>query len=842
MRVPELLAPAGSREALTAAVQNGADAVYLGGASFNARRSAPNFSAAELERAITYAHIRGVKVYVTVNTLVAEEEMEEALRFLRFVYESGADAAIIQDIGLLRLARGALPELQLHASTQMTVHNAEGAAFLGEAGISRVILARELTLNEIKVIKETTALEIEVFVHGALCVCYSGQCLLSSMVGGRSGNRGVCAQPCRLPYTLVDEKGAVPESEAAGEYLLSTRDLNYARHIPALAAAGIDALKIEGRMKRPEYVATVVRIYRCLLERLAAGNFFVAPEESAALAQIFNRGFSTGYLFGRPGRSLMNMQRPSNRGVPLGRVIAYDRSGRLAEIKLTLPLRLGDTVEFWVSEGGRVVTRVERLLVEGREVLHASPPAVAEVAAVGGIRPGDRVFKTEDAALVHDARTSFSGAERKEIPLRFRVTLSEDQPCMVRVEDREGNCGEGFTHTPAVRAGNQPLTRETLKAQLGRLGGTPFRLAELDGPIAEGLFIPKSELNAARRAAVNQLERKRSRVPEKLPDAVFAKRVRGLFLTAVHGVSKPFLSVACADLAGVSAALEAGADRIYYGGEFREGGPDQEDLAEAAARVSSKNRELYFLTPRITKDNELKVLVDGLRTAGGGGAGVVAGNLGLVRALGRETGFIIWADYYLNVFNTQAAAFLQDHRVKGAALSPELNLYRVAAAASRSPLPVEVVAHGLLPLMALEYCVVGGIMEDQTESERGCAVKCRGKSYALKDRMGALFPVYTGTDCRAYIFNSRELVMLAHLPALVSTGVAGLRIEARTRDAAYVFRVTSAYRKGLDAVVTGAALDFTGLEEELTGKENITRGHYFRPARRQADLEPPSSG
>lgn len=833
MRVPELLAPAGSREALIAAVQNGADAVYLGGENFSARRLAPNFNPAELQQAIAYAHIRGVKVYVTVNTLVAEEEMEEALRFLRFIYESGADAAIIQDIGLLRLARGVLPELNLHASTQMTVHNSAGAALLGEAGISRVILARELSLEEIRAIKETTGLEIEVFIHGALCICYSGQCLMSSMVGGRSGNRGLCAQPCRLPYILVDDRGAaLPESVAAGNCLLSTRDLNYSRHLPALAAAGIDALKIEGRMKRPEYVATVVRIYRLLLDRLAAGNFFITTEESVSLAQIFNRGFSSGYLFGRPGRRLMNMQRPSNRGVPLGRVIAYDRSKRLAQIRLTLPSRRGDTIEFWVSEGGRVVVRVEHLLVEGREVPHVGAPAVAEVAAVGRIRPGDRVFKTEDAALIQDARSSYTGTERKKMPLRFSVDLTEGKPFLVRVEDKEGNHGEGSTDAPAVRAENQPLTRESLRAQLERLGETPFSLEELDGRISEGLFVPKSELNAARRAAVSQLEVQRLRVPAKLPDGLFSKRTQRVFPTAGGlKVSKPFLAVACADLAAVSAALEAGADRIYYGGEdFRDGAPgalDPESLAEAAERASAKNRELYFLTPRITKDDELNALLNRLRAAAAGPTGVVAGNLGLVRALKGETSFSIWVDYYLNVFNTQAAAFLKDHRVKGVTLSPELNLSQVAAVVSKTPLPVEVVAHGLLPLMVLEYCVVGGVT-DQSGSERGCAANCRGKTYALKDRMGVLFPVYTGTDCRTHIFNSRELVTLAHMPALVSTGVAGMRIEARTRDAAYVSRVTRAYRKGLDAVLTGAALDYTRLEEELTGRGTFTRGHYFR--------------
>ncbi|MEW5897967.1 MAG: peptidase U32 family protein, partial [Bacillota bacterium] len=352
---PELLAPAGSWEALVAAVQNGADAVYLGGRSFNARQSAANFDDAELARAIEYAHVRGVKVYVTVNTLVAEEELEQAARFLFFLARAGADAAILQDLGLAALAREVVPELPLHASTQMTVHNSPAVAHLRRLGFQRVILARELHLAEVQRIKEETGAGVEVFIHGALCVCYSGQCLFSSLVGGRSGNRGRCAQPCRLPYTLVDGHGRpLADPGRVGEYLLSPRDLNVSRHLPALIQAGVDAFKIEGRLKRPEYVATVVRVYRQLLDRAAAlgpEKFFVAPEEAKDLAQIFNREFTAGYLFGRQGKLLMSFRRPNNRGVFLGRV--RRRENGWLQVVLEDGLNVGDGLEVWVTEGGR---------------------------------------------------------------------------------------------------------------------------------------------------------------------------------------------------------------------------------------------------------------------------------------------------------------------------------------------------------------------------------------------------------------------------------------------------------------------------------------------------------
>ncbi|MFA7467967.1 MAG: peptidase U32 family protein, partial [Desulfotomaculaceae bacterium] len=351
MKRPELLAPAGGRDALVAAVQNGADAVYLGGRQFNARRGADNFDIKELAEVIEYAHMRGVKVYVTVNILLADTELREAIRFLHAIYNAGADAAIVQDVGLIRLARLVVPELELHASTQMTAHNLPGVEFLRDAGLKRVVLAREMNLDSVRHIRERAGVQLETFVHGALCICYSGQCLMSSMIGGRSGNRGRCAQPCRLEYRLVDKDGKpVADAGQWGEYLLSPKDLNLSDYIPRLMAAGIDSFKIEGRMRRPEYVATVIRIYRELIDRaLDGGDFAVTGEETVDLAQIFNRGFSTGYFFGNPGQNLMSYKRPNNRGVLLGRVKHYNQRVGRVEIELEAPLATGDGIEVWVT-------------------------------------------------------------------------------------------------------------------------------------------------------------------------------------------------------------------------------------------------------------------------------------------------------------------------------------------------------------------------------------------------------------------------------------------------------------------------------------------------------------
>ncbi|MBQ1919938.1 MAG: U32 family peptidase, partial [Selenomonas sp.] len=351
----ELLAPAGSREALIAAVESGANAVYLAGSQFGARAYANNFDEDGLREAIHFAHLRDVLINVTVNTIVDDTEIPALKDYLRFLRDAGADALLVQDLGVARIAREIIPDMPLHASTQMTVHSLEGVLALQEMGFTRVVLSRELSLKEIKYICANSDVEIEVFMHGALCVCYSGQCLMSSMIGGRSGNRGRCAQPCRLPYTLVDEQGQDVLGDKAGSYLLSPRDINTIDVIPDLIGAGVASLKIEGRMKRPEYVATVVSTYRAAIDMYLAGQDYRVDQSARDnLAQIFNRDFTTAYLVNRPGKNMMSDRRPNNRGLLIGRVTAYDWDKRLVTVKLSGRLALGDQVDFWVKVGGRV--------------------------------------------------------------------------------------------------------------------------------------------------------------------------------------------------------------------------------------------------------------------------------------------------------------------------------------------------------------------------------------------------------------------------------------------------------------------------------------------------------
>jgi len=836
---PELLAPAGAWEALVAAVENGADAVYLGGKFYNARESAGNFDDDELMRAIEFAHVRGVKIYITVNTLLADQELSGAVQFLHFLQRAGADAAIVQDAGLIRLARQVIPELPLHASTQMTVHNLPSAQLLKEKGIGRIVLARELSLEAIKEITRWGGVEVESFIHGALCVCYSGQCLLSSMIGGRSGNRGRCAQPCRLQYVLVDEENRpVTDPGMMGEYLLSPRDLNMSLHLPDLIKAGITSLKIEGRMKRPEYVATVVRIYRGLLDRAAkGGDFAVTPEEAGDLAQIFNRDFTTGYFYSRPGRELMSYKRPNNRGIRLGRVKRFDKNSRMAEVSLEKPLRVGDGIEVWVTEGGRAAGEVRRITMDGKNVERAAAGDVVYLDIPGRVFPGDRVFKTHDADLVERARATFSSPkEHKKIPLVFEVFARVYEPLLIRVTDPGGLTGEAETKSSCQRALKRPLTREYLENQLGRLGNTPFALAELRCELADQVMVPVAEINEARRRALARLEERRLAAArhEPVSEEVFRRRLSTTLscekVIRPEGTEKPELAVAVTDLDSLKTAVESGARMVYFGGEqYRSKTPVTLDDIQAGAEICRKAGVRYILSsPRILQDKDLYLFCRLLEKLDESFLdGVQAGNLGLIRKVKEITGKPVYADFSMNVFNRETAVFLMETGVAGVTLSPELTMEQVRRLVPSLPVPAEVFVHGAIPLMVSEYCAAGSLLG----CGKNCTGPCNGRHWGLRDRKGIVFPFELDQFCRMQLFNSRDLCVIGDVGLLAETGVAVLRIEARREGADYVRDVVRAYRLALNRLPEALEVDEVSRIKEALARYSpggFTRGHYFR--------------
>ena len=839
---PELLAPAGSWEALVAAVQNGADAVYLGGKLFNARHSASNFDNEAMARAVEYAHIRGVKIYVTVNILLANHELEEALSFLHFLHNTGVDAVILQDLGLAKLAKETIPELTLHASTQMTVHNTAGVELMQQSGFDRIVLARELELGEIAAIKSETGADLEAFIHGALCVCYSGQCLMSSLIGGRSGNRGKCAQPCRLQYQLVDQRGRnLADPGQVGEYLLSPRDINTSAQIPQLIAAGINSFKIEGRMKRPEYVATVIRTYRNLIDRALEDSegFFVEENESRELAQIFNRDFSPGYFLGNPGRDLMSYKRPNNRGVRLGRVKGFNAKNKTLEILLEEPLRLGDGIEVWVSEGGRTGIEVSSMLVYGKPAEYAEAGTLVGLSIPGKIRPGDRVFKTHDAQLMERARETFTSTkETKKIPLHFLVRAKIDEPMYLRVTDDNGLTAEGYSDEAGQEAVKRPLTREFLEDQLDRLGNTPFALDKLEAQILGNVILPMREINELRRRVLADLEHKRARANRRsgVAEHIFRERLRhslGELASTLTERSQPQLAVNVTDLTSLEAAVSYGANIVYFGGEsYRSKGIIKAKDLQAGLEFCRKNGVALVLnSPRILHDQELKAFIRLLEGVKELPDGILVGNLGLLKVIKDYSDQPVIGDFTLNPFNSATLHYLKERGVERTVLSPELTMRQIQELAATTPMPLEAIVQGALPLMNTKYCPVGSILGDLSTGKR-CNGPCHSKTCGLKDRMGLIFPIEVDQYCRMHLFNAKELCVIEDVPTLLDAGVSVLRIEAKNKDHGYVAKTVNHYHKAIIRYQHGIRDERKDKEakEELTeiSTSGITKGHYYR--------------
>lgn len=870
----ELLAPVGSSEALRAAVQNGADAVYCGGKLFNARQYAENFSVEELKAQVRYAHLRGVRVYLTVNTLLSNQELPLLAEYVYQLYESQVDAIIVQDLGVAAFLRKALPEMEIHASTQMTVHNSLGVRFLQERGFARAILAREVSLANLARMAEQVELPLEVFVHGALCVCYSGQCLMSSMIGGRSGNRGRCAQPCRLAYTLVDAQGK--EVKAEGAHLLSPRDLKMVENLPLLAAAKVSSLKVEGRMKRPEYVAVVIRNYREALDRFYADEetYLAAPETFSVsvdaekeLAQIFNREFTTGYFLEKPGPHLMSYQRPNNRGVMIGRVTRFDpRTGRVT-VRLEEPLAVGDGYVIWVTKGGRIAGEIKSLRKGKATVSRAEGGEEVSFSIQGG-RPqaGDRVFKTLDAALMEKATSTYASVrnEKKE-PLDLALEIAEGRPVLLEARDRQGNYARVEGQFIVEKAQKHPVTEEDIKRQMQRLGDTLFCLGDFRVHLEPGLMVPLSELNALRRAAVSKIEELRlaqfarpevsfseyqARVEAVLRDVVGSTpALSGLPGTGARETlawpspkdknrrHQAQLSVQVGDLASVEAALEAGADLIYFGGERlrRKKSIAETDFSAVVQSCHARGTRAVLVIPRIFHEDEVeKIKAYCLKGQEAGVDGFLAGNPGALQ-LAKDLGLNgIRADYSLNVFNLLTAKHLLAGGVVGITLSPELTLAQIRELAGAGSFafahPVwECFVHGALPLMLTEHCTIGNVL-GEGHQDRGCPLPCRKQAYSLKDRLNMHFPLESVENCRMFIFNSKVLNMLEQLSELLAARVNWLRIEARREEAYWVKKVVQVYRAELARAEKGAVQplpESMAILEELS-PAGFTKGHYFR--------------
>ena len=821
----ELLAPAGTKEAFYAAVENGANAVYLAGKMFGARAYAANFDEQELSDVIRYAHLKNVQVHVAVNTIIDNEELPKLKEYLSFLSSVGADAVLVQDLGAARLAQQIAPSLPLHASTQMTIHNSAGVKALAALGFSRVVLARELSIPEIQKICRESSVEIECFVHGALCVCYSGQCLMSSMIGGRSGNRGRCAQPCRLPYTLIDAAGRDVLGDSAGNFLLSPRDLNAVDLIPQLLDAGIYSLKIEGRMKRPEYVATIVRTYRKAIDHyLAAKKPPIDDDDRDHLAQVFNRDFTTAYMERHQGKQMMSDRRPNNRGLLVGRVVDYDARTEMVSLKLARDLAVGDQLDFWVKVGGRVSAEIEHLYDEdGRECLAASAGDIVSFRIRGRVRMHDRAFKVYDAKLMETARRSYAADSLAKIPVAMHLHAKLQAPLTLHVEDDAGNCVDEKSEYLPVRATKRPLTDEIAKAQMERLGTTAFVMKELTCEIDPEVMVPVSELNKLRRAAIAALEEIRlSRFQAKKEICRVMVPVRENVSTAPPAK----LMVSVDSLAAAEAAISGGADGILYGGESYEGRHLQpRDYDAVWDYAQAHHVRIDYNTPRIVHEGECSALVDLLAHFENKlPAALHVHNIGTAQLAQEHCSAALHADASMISYNRATLDFLQSYGFQEATISPELNEKQAARLAHDSTIPLSMMVSGRLPLMVSEYCVLGSFLGNLDKGK--CTMPCRKGRYFLHDRKGIDFPIVTDQFCRMHILNSKKLSLLPHVPKILRAGITTLRIEGRGTAPDELQRTVSAYRDAMKL-----SLPLTEEEEkrlQMQEGNDITRGHYFR--------------
>ena len=802
---PELLAPAGDRECIRAAIENGADAVYFGlECGFKARARAKNFDPAELPEIMAELHRRGLKGYVTLNTLVFTSELEQVEQLVRQVTAAGADAVLVQDLGLVRLIREICPDLPIHASTQMTHTSSQTIAAASELGVQRVVLARECSLDEIRRIRDETAMPLEVFVHGALCVAYSGQCLTSESLGGRSANRGQCAQACRLPYDLVCDGKDIDLGEQ--KYLLSPQDLAAYDLVPQLIEAGVCSFKIEGRLKTPEYVANIVRHYRRAIDEAIAGRAAdFTPRDVEEMELSFSRGFSHGWLDGCDHKALVPAISSSKRGVLLGHVRGV-RKGRVIVELAGRAVKRGNGVSF---DCGRPVDdeqggRVYEVFAGGRSVVEAVSHGVVELAFAHSalnfddLQPGMRVWKNDDPELTSRLRESFTSADpQRRTAVDLVVRAAVGQPLEIDASTETGATCRVKSKQPCELARKHPLAEETLREQFGRLGGTPFVLRNVTAQIDGQPMAPFSILGELRHEIVRRLEAAATAPPVRrvANQSVLPSLRTALVGCATHRHPQPGaqLSILCRSLAQLHEVLAAGERGIYV--DFQ----DIREYREAVAVSREHGATIYLATPRIQKPDELGIFHALAKQLSDG---ILVRNLSGLRFF-RERGIPTIADFSLNAANELTAAYLKEQGAQRITPSYDLNREQLLdLVAAVPPEWLEVVIHQHMPMFHMEHCVFCAVLSPGT-NKHNCGRPCDVHEVKLRDRLGMEHRLVADVGCRNTLFNAVPQSGAEIVPQLLAAGAQHFRIELLDDCGPALGELLQLYRRLLSGEVTG---------------------------------------
>ena len=777
----ELLSPAGNREALTAAVSCGADAVYLGYTAFGARSYAGNFDDQQLKEAVEYAHERGKKIFVTVNTLVKQCETDDLCDVLELLCHTGVDAAIVQDLGVARMARARFPELTLHASTQMTVNNAQGAKLLGDLGFSRVVPARECSLAELKKMADT-GVEIEAFAHGALCVAVSGQCLFSSMIGGRSGNRGRCAQPCRLPYKLDD---------GTSGYLLSTRDLMLIDKLPQMRDAGVYSFKLEGRMKRPEYVGVITRAYREALDAAEAHVPYHPSEKTIYdLKQVFNRGgFTEGYVMNRSNAALMSWERPNHWGIRVGRIMSA--RGPLAKVLLDENLNDGD--------GLQVRGKEEIELTYSGNNTNRGEEATVRIAS-GKYQPGDPVYRLTDAAQMAQIR-EIMAKEQVSIPLYAVLTAMPGELPSLTLSDEDGHCISVTGDQSVQKAQQRALDHDTAWKQLSKTGGTPYALKDLKLH-SEGAFMTAGMLNALRRDALEAMKAERIRIIRRdaKPDAA-----------PVQMPAQQRLLIAQSEnLRDMQVLIDCGADVFAWEPQVYtpEAIESQLDQVPDACPV--------LVLPFVISSEELSDVHDLVCRRADRFSGVMANNIG---QFGLRWPVPVMGGQGLNVMNGECSAFYTAQGAKRLTASCELS-YKELRELQACGGNYEIEVYGRTQLMLLSHCPRRTAAGDHKQDAfcNACAAS-GGCPQVYTDRKGYRFPARRqkmAHGCVVRLYNSMPTDMARSSKKLFDAGLS-LRVTFTDEPLERQKAIVSSYRSVIDCGI--ATHDIAS---------GITSGHLAR--------------
>lgn len=854
---PEILSPAGGWDCARAAVENGADAIYFGTTAFNARARANNFAPEELADLMAFLHRRGVRGYLTFNTLVFQDELADAQAVLRTVIASGVDAAIVQDVGICTLIRAISPDFPIHASTQMTITSSHGVKQAKELGCNLAVIARENSIAEIEAIQKETAAQgaqipLETFVHGALCVAYSGQCLTSESFGGRSANRGQCAQSCRLPYELLVDGEPVDLGDR--KYLLSPQDLAGLEVVPDLIVAGVSSLKIEGRLKTPQYVAAITRAYRDAVDQCHAALEAGQPLEDVrqlaktlrerdtyTLEMSFSRGLYTGWLRGIQNQELAHARFGKKRGAVVGEAIDLIHGRDAVLIKLVpgagIHLKAGDGLVFGREgadteneEGGFARTvdfDVEDPAQATEAIVRFGPGAVKW----NRITELQKVYKTRDPQLEKDLDATWKHAAEGGDPnfrrqVFFIVAGAAGEPLRVSLRDEEGRAVAGESEMALAPAAARALDAATLEAQLGRLGNSPFALGGMDlGGLAPGLYLPMSALNKLRRDLTDRLlalreEKPRWTLRENTGARTLLSASSPASTNADKSVRAPVLIPVVRHLAQAQAALASGAETLYFDPEnprdFRQAG----ELTKRFRDLAGKPIELFLAPPRVFKHGEDWILKQAAQCVGKGMAdGILARNAAHIQSFAGR--FRLRGDFSLNVANDRTAQWFLAKGLESVTASYDLNAAQLdALIGAMDASKLEITIHQHMPMFHMEHCVFCAFMSTGKDY-RDCGRPCEEHTVHLLDRYGAKHQLKADAGCRNTLYNELAQTGAEYVPHLLARGVKRLRVEFMDEDPQTVTATLSRYGKLLRGEITGQQL---WEELRLKNQLGVTRG------------------